>query len=376
MTSSVPDQPPAGESAGGASSGAPTTPRLVSRSRVEDARMVLRRAGALPAAALVFAVGAIFVPGFTDGPNLLDTVQTASVIGMLAVGQAFVIIAGGAGVDLSVGAVLALSSVVGAHMLGYGLVAIVAATLATGLFAGLVNGVGVAIAGMQPFIMTLATLTIARGAAAYVSNANPTTLTGSAGLPWLTSSVVGIPVPIIVFGSAVLIGQALIGKTVFGRQLYVMGGNEEAARFVGVPVASRRIAVYVIAGLCASMAALILMSRLGTADPSFGSGYELAAIAAVVVGGAPLTGGQGSIMGAAVGILIIQFITNMLGLLNVNSFIQQMVTGLIVIVVVGLNRRGRGSGSRDLLRSVPLAAILLIGALILFEVLNRGGGGG
>lgn len=374
-TASASDRSAADASVGVAST-APAIRWLVGRSRVEHALALLRRAGALPAAALVFLVGAIFVPGFTDGANLLDTVQTASVIGLLAVGQAFVIIAGGAGVDLSVGAVLALSSVVGAHVLGYGPVAIIAATLATGLFAGLVNGVGVAIAGMQPFIMTLATLTIARGAAAYISNANPTTLTGSAGLPWLTKSVAGIPVPIIVFGIVVLIGQALIGKTVFGRQLYVMGGNEEAARFVGVPVASRRIAVYLIAGLCAGLSALILMSRLGTADPSFGSGYELAAIAAVVVGGAPLTGGQGSIMGAAVGILIIQFITNMLGLLNVNSFIQQMVTGLIVIVVVGLNRRGRASGSRDLLRAVPLAVILLIGALILFKVLNRGGGPG
>lgn len=349
--------------------------RLVGSSRVEDARRLLRRAGALPALGLVFVVGAIFVPGFLVGANLLDTTQTASVIGMLAVGQAFVIIAGGAGVDLSVGATVALASVVGATVLSHGPVAIVAATLGTGLFVGLVNGVGVAIAGMQPFIMTLATFTIARGAAAYVSNASPTTLTGSAGLPWLTSSVLGVPVPIIVFAAAVLIGQALIGKTVFGRQLYVLGGNEEAARFAGVPVASRRVAVYVIAGLCASIAALILMSRLGVADPTLGTGYELAAIAAVVVGGAPLTGGQGSIMGAAVGILIIQFITTMLGLLNVNSFIQQMVTGLIVIVVVGLNRRGRGNGGRDLLRSVPLALILFVGALILFKVLSIGGGG-
>lgn len=375
MTPSVSDQSLVSESEGRSVSDATASPWLIDSSRVEDARVLLRRAGALPALGLVFLIGAIFVPGFIDGENLLDTVQTASVIGMLAVGQAFVIIAGGAGIDLSVGATVALASVVGATVVSNGPVAIVAATLATGLFVGLVNGVGVAIAGMQPFIMTLATLTIAGGAAAYVSNASPTTLTGSAALPWLTSSVVGIPVPIIAFAAAVLIGQALIGKTVFGRQLYVLGGNEEAARFAGVPVAARRMAVYLIAGLCSGIAALILMSRLGVADPSLGRGYELAAIAAVVVGGAPLTGGQGSIMGAAVGILIIQFITTMLGLLNVNSFIQQMVTGLIVIVVVGLNRRGRGSGGRDLLRAVPLALILFVGALILFKVLNIGGGG-
>ena len=374
MTGSAPRQSGVEERVGGDGVVATTPPWLPGGGRVEDARRLLRRAGALPALALVFIVGAIFVPGFTGGANLLDTVQTATIIGMLAVGEAFVIIAGGAGVDLSVGATLALASLIGAHFMAYGPVAIVAATLGTGLFMGLVNGVGVAIAGMQPFIMTLATMTIARGAAEYVSSANQITLTGSAALPWLTASVAGIPVPIIVLGVAVLIGQVLIGRTIFGRQLYVMGGNEEAARFAGIPVASRRIAVYLISGLCAGIAALLLMSRLGTADPSFASGYELLAIAAAVVGGAPLTGGQGSIVGAAIGILILQFITNMLGLLAVNSFIQQIVTGLIVIVVVGLNRRGRESGVRDLLRAVPLAVVLLVGLLLLFTVLGNSGG--
>lgn len=338
--------------------------------RVQAMRKFFRQAGVLPALALVFLIGAVFVPGFLTGSNLLDTVETASVIGLLAVGQAFVIISGGAGVDLSVGAVLALSSVVGAHFIGDGVVVIIVAAIATGVFMGFINGVGVAITGMQPFIMTLATLTIATGAASYISNANPTTLTGAAAMPWLTNSVIGIPVPIIVFAVAVLIGQLLIGKTVWGRQIYVIGGNEEAARFAGIPVAGRRLVVYVISGLCAGVAALVLMARLGTADPTFGNGYELAAIAAVVVGGAPLTGGQGNILGAAAGVIIIQMIADILGLLNVNSFIQEIVTGLIVIIVVGLNRRGRESGMRDLLKAAPLAVILVIGAIIMFTILS------
>jgi ribose transport system permease protein len=338
------------------------------------ARRFLRQAGVLPALALVFLVGAIFVPGFIHGSNLLDTVETASVIGLLAIGQGFVIITGGAGIDLSVGATLALASVVGAHFLAHGPVVIIIVTLATGLFMGLINATGVAVTGMQPFIMTLATLTIARGAANYISNANPTTLTGSAALHWLSGSVVGIPVPIIVFVVAALIGQLVLGRTIWGKQLYVMGGNEEAARFAGIPVVSRRMLVYVISGLCAGIAALLLMSRLGTADPNFANGYELSSIAAVVVGGAPLTGGQGSIVGAAAGVLIIQLITDMLGLLSVNPFIQQVVTGLIVIIVVGLNRRGRESGLRDLLRAVPLAVLLVIAFIIMFTVLSGGVG--
>lgn len=365
-------EPPRGSGSRGLVGALQRFPALSGSTRSGPARKFIHQAGVLPALVLVFALGAIFVPGFLTGSNLLDTVETASVIGLLAVGQAFVIISGGAGVDLSVGAVLALSSVVGAHFIGGGVVVVIIAALATGLFMGLVNGVGVAITRMQPFIMTLATLTIATGAAAYISNANPTTLTGAAAMPWLTNSVIGIPVPIIVFAAAVLIGQLLLGKTVWGRQIYVLGGNEEAAHFAGVPVASRRLVVYMISGASAGVAALVLMARLGTADPTFGNGYELSAIAAVVVGGAPLTGGQGSIIGAAAGVLIIQMITDMLGLLNVNSFIQEIVTGLIVVVVVGLNRRGRESGMRDLMRAVPLAGILVIGLILMFTVLSGG----
>jgi ribose transport system permease protein len=350
--------------------------RLVPDTRREQLQKAMKRAGVVPALVLVFLFGVIFVPGFTNGSNLLDTVQTASVIGMLAIGQAFVIIGGGAGVDLSVGATVALASVVGAHLANDGAGWLILGVLATGFYVGLVNGIGVAYAGMQPFIMTLATLTIARGAASYTSSANQITLTGSAGLPWLSNTVAGVPVPIIVFVGFALIGQILIAKTVFGRQIYLMGGNEEAARFAGVPIAKRRVLLYVFSGLCAGIAALLLMSRLGTADPTFANGYELASIAAVVVGGAPLTGGQGSIAGAAVGVLIIQIITNVLSLLNVNSFIQQIITGLIVIVVVGLNRRGRESATRDFVKAIPLAIALLVGLFILFNVLGSTSLGG
>jgi ribose transport system permease protein len=347
-------------------------PRIVTRrSWRESSFAFLRSAGVLPALILVFVLSAVFVPNFTGSDNLLDTVEAASVIGLLTVGQAFVVIAGGGGIDVSDGAILALSSVVGAHFVSQGPIVIILATIATGLFMGLVNGIGVAIAGMQPFVMTLATLTIAMGAATNITNATPTTLTGAAAMPWLTDSVWGIPVPVIVFAAFALIGQMVIGRTTLGRQLYFMGGNEEAARLVGIPITTRKLLVYVISGLSAAIAALLLMARLGTADPNFGNGYELSAIAAVVVGGAPLTGGQGSIIGAAAGVLIIQIITDSLGLLNVNPYIQEMVTGLIVIVVVGLNRRGRENGVRDLVKAIPLGIILLVGAIIMFKLSSQ-----
>ena len=227
-----------------------------------------------------------------------------------------------------------------------------------------------AIGRITPFIMTLGTLTIATGAGYYLSGSNQIVVEGSASMPVLTSSVLGIPVAILVFIGAVLVGQLVLTRTVFGRQIYVVGGNEDAARFAGVPVDRRRLAVYLISGLCAGLAALLLLSRLQTADPNFGKGYELSAIAAVVVGGAALSGGVGSIFGIAIGVLTIQLITNLLNLMNVNTFIQLMVTGLIVIVVVSLNRSGSESrgARRDLLRLAPLAATLLVGAWLVFGV--------
>lgn len=339
------------------------------RPRASDrARIMVRRAGALPALVLVVAVGYFLSPFFLTTDNMVNVVETSAVIGLVAVGQGFVIIAGGAGIDLSVGATVALACVVGARMEPYGPAGVLAGAVLAGLFIGLVNGLGVAVAGIQPFIMTLGTMTIASGAAYYLSASNQIRLSGSDALPFLTAQVAGVPVPIILFVLFVVIGQLLLSRTVFGRQIYVIGGNEEAAHFAGIPVARRRMAVYLISGLCAGVAALLLISRLQTADPSFGTGYELAAIAAVVVGGAPLTGGEGDIKGVAIGVLVIALIGNLLDIMNVNSYIQLMVTGLIVIVVVAINRRGEQTGKGALRRAAPLAVALLVGAFVVFEV--------
>ena len=334
----------------------------------DRARILVRRAGALPALLLVLVIGYFLSPFFLTSDNMVNVVETSAVIGLVAVGQGFVIIAGGAGIDLSVGATVALACVVGARMEPYGPGGVLAGALCAGLFVGLVNGLGVAIARIQPFIMTLGTMTIAAGAAYYLSASNQIRLSGSNALPFFTEHLFGVPVPIILFAAFVVVGQLLLSRTVFGRQIYVLGGNEEAAHFAGIPVARRRMAVYLISGFCAGVAALLLISRLQTADPSFGSGYELAAIAAVVVGGAPLTGGEGDIKGVAIGVLVIALIGNLLDIMNVNSYIQLMVTGLIVIVVVAINRKGEQSDKGELRRVIPLAIALLVGAFVVFGV--------
>lgn len=343
-----------------------TVPATSARQRAQNG---FRRAGALPALVAVAILGSALSPFFLTVDNVRNVLTLASIIGLLAVGQGFVVISGGAGIDLSIGATLALSAIVGAKMAPYGPGGVILGTLVTGLVIGAINGLGVAFAGLQPFIITLGTMTIASGAAFFLSGSNPIRLAQAKSLPWLTDEVAGIPIPVILFLVVIVVGHLVLSKTVFGRQIYVIGGNEEAAHFAGIPVVRRRMAVYMIAGLCAALGALVLVSRLQTADPAYGSDYALASIAAVVVGGAPLTGGVGTIRGVAVGVLIIQFISNILDLLNVNSYIQAMIQGLILIAVVALNRRGTNTVVESLRRSLPLVIGLAVGALFVFGII-------
>lgn len=330
------------------------------------ATTLFRRAGAFPALIIVLILGSVLSPFFMTVPNIRNVLGLASIIGLLAVGQGFVIIAGGAGIDLSIGATLALAAIVGAKFAPYGPLGVVGGALVTGLFVGAINGLGVAYARLQPFIITLGTMTIASGAAFYLSGSNPIRLSGENALPWLRDDLLGVPVAVLLFLAIVVVGHLVLSKTVFGRQIYVLGGNEEAAHFAGIPVARRRMAVYMVSGLCAGLGSLVLMSRLSTADPAYGAGYELAAIAAVVVGGAPLTGGVGTIRGVAIGVLIIGFLSNILDLLNVNTHIQAMIQGLILIAVVALNRRGDASMVESIKRSIPLVIGIIVGAVLIF----------
>jgi ribose transport system permease protein len=326
--------------------------------------------GVIPGLVLVIVIGAIASPDFLTLSNFSDVLTTASVVGLLAVGECLVILAGGAGIDLSIGATMTLAAIVAARMQNHGQLGVVLAALLTGAFIGTINGLGVTLARLDPFIVTLSTLTMTGGAAYYMSGASPLAFLGNNDLPWLGATVFHVRVPIIVFVVAVLVAHIVLRRTVFGREIYIIGGNEEAARYVGIPVLRDRFIVYLLAGLSAGIAALLIVAQLGTADPNFGSSYNLAAIAAVVVGGVPLSGGRGTPLGTGLGVLIIALVTDLLGLLNVSTYLQLVTTGLIVLVVVGLNRRGEASDRRVWLQSVPLLIALVVGALLMFYVIG------
>lgn len=359
--------------------GAPNVPAVDDTLRTEQARrsemldrgmVLLRRAGVVPALGLLILIGALSSPNFLTVANFRDVLTTGSIVGVLAIGEALVILAGGAGIDLSVGATMTISAIIAARMQGHGPAAVIAAALLTGASVGVLNGLGVTLARLEPFIVTLGTLTMAEGAAYYLSNASPLSFTGSTALPWLNAKVIGLQGPIFVFFIAVLLGQAILSWTVFGRELYLIGGNEEAAHYAGLPVSRRRFVVYLVSGLCGGLAALLVIAQLSTADPNFGANYNLQAIAAVVVGGVPLVGGRGSIFGTAVGVMIIALVSDLLGLLNVSTFVQLIATGLIVILVVGLNRRDREGGKRDLVGAIPLFIGLLVAGVVVFKVIG------
>ncbi|WP_248761389.1 ABC transporter permease [Pseudarthrobacter sp. SSS035] len=333
------------------------------------AKGLLGSSGMLPALLLLIVAGTILSPAFLTATNFSNVLRLSAVLGLLAVGQALVVLSGGGGIDLSVASVAAASAVIGAQFQSFGLAGVVVASLLAGAFFGLINGLGVTTAGLQPFIVTLATLTIARGVAFQLTNAQPLYLT-TEGLATLSTGTVGpVPVPIIIMVGVAVVAQLTLSRTVFGRNLYAIGGNEEAAFGNGINVRLYRVGVYVCSGLLAGLAGVLGMAQLNTADPNFASGYELSAIAAVVVGGALLSGGKGSIVGTYVGVLIIALVSNLLNLLNVNPWTNLMVTGLIVIVVVALNRRQASSGpDRRVWKGIPLYASLLLGTILLFVI--------
>lgn len=220
----------------------------------------------------------------------------------------------------------------------------VAAGLGVGILCGLVNGVLVAYVGLQPFIVTLGTLSTYRAIALIYTGGNPVL-----GLPpefraIFNGAVMGIPAPVIIVATVALLAWIVLQKTPFGEYLLAVGGNEEAAYIAGVPIARTKIAVYVISGLLAALASLILIGRLGAAEPILGNLWELDAIAAAAIGGASLMGGKGSIVGTVLGAIILGTMRNGLTLMNVQSFYQLLATGLIILAAMMIDRVTRGRG--------------------------------
>lgn len=304
-------------------------------------RELLRRYGMVVAFALLVIILSLLSDSFLTARNILNVARQVSINAIIAAGMTFVILTGG--IDLSVGSVLAFTGAVMAGLLSAGrpVAVAIAAGLGVGVVLGLVNGLVVSRGKVQPFIATLAMLTIARGATLVYTDGRPIT-----GLPdsfvWLGAGEIGaIPVPVLIMGVVFLACYFVLTQTVLGRYTYAIGGNEEAARLSGVNVTFYKTLVYIISGLLTTISAIILTSRLNSAQPTAGITFELDAIAAVVLGGTTLAGGEGGIGGTLLGAFIIGVLNNGLNLLNVSSFYQQVVKGVVILLAVLLDRRLR-----------------------------------
>ncbi|MBS1692563.1 MAG: ribose ABC transporter permease [Actinobacteria bacterium] len=300
-------------------------------------------AGALACLVVLFAVTA---PNFATPDNLLDVARQISVTAILGAGLTFVIIT--AGIDLSVGSAVGVTAFVAVSLAMNGFPAPLAilGALLTGVVIGAVNGVLVARVGLASFIVTLAALTYLRGIT-YVGTDGTTMFSTTLNYAVLGhGSLLGIPVPVLIMVAVFAVGWYALNRTLFGRWVTAVGGNAEAARLAGIPVKRVLLSVYVISGLCAGIGGVIASARLQSAVPDLGTGYELSAIAAVVLGGTSLMGGRGSLIGTLVGAAIIGVLINGMTLLDVSSFYQQIIQGVVIVLAVALDKL-RTRAARD-----------------------------
>jgi ribose transport system permease protein len=266
--------------------------------------------------------------------------RQVSINALIAFGMTFVILSGG--IDLSVGAILAFTGAITAGLMaaGHGMVLSVGAGLALGLVLGMINGVLVSWGKVAPFIATLGTVTLLRGLTLSYTQGSPIPVTNP-GFAMLGGGYIAnlIPLPVIWMAVAFILCGFLLRGTVFGRHVVAIGGNEEAARLSGVRVSPMKLGIYGLSGLLSAFAGVVLTSRLYSAQATAGAGYELDAIAAVVLGGTSLAGGRGWLFGTLIGALLIGFLNNGLNLLGVSSFYQQVVKGIVILIAVLLDRR-------------------------------------
>lgn len=296
-----------------------------------------RQLGTLAVLAALGVTLTVLTPFFFTVTNLLNVAQQTAINAIIAVGMTFVIIS--AGIDLSVGSIVAFAGVTLALGLQAGWPALlaVAVALVAGAACGLVNGVLVAWGRLPSFIATLGMMSIARGAALLLTAGRP--ISGfSPGFRWIANGAVcGIPAPVVLMILVCGVAHAVLGGTKFGRYAFAIGGNEEAALLSGVPVRPYKVAIYAVSGALAALASVVLTARLNSAQPIAGMNYELDAIAATVIGGTSLMGGEGSVLGTLIGALIMGVLRNGLNLLGVSSFVQQVVIGAVIIAAVLLD---------------------------------------
>ncbi|MFE3449985.1 ABC transporter permease [Nonomuraea sp. NPDC059194] len=298
------------------------------------ARVLLSENGALAALVVLAVALSLLSSDFLSVSNLLNVGVQAAVTAILAFGSTFVIIT--AGIDLSVGSVAALSAITLAYLsttsgLPWPLATVIA--LAVGVVCGLVNAALIAYGKLPPFIATLAMLGIARGLALVISQGSPIAMPDA--VSHVGDTIAGyLPVPVLVMLVMGVIAAVILNRTYAGRAMYAIGGNEEAARLSGIKVNRQKLITYGLSGGFAAVAGIVLASRLASAQPQAAAGYELDAIAAVVIGGASLSGGKGRAFGTFVGALILAVLRNGLNLLSVSAFWQQVVIGVVIALAV------------------------------------------
>ncbi|GAA4228528.1 ABC transporter permease [Sagittula sp. NFXS13] len=315
---------------------------------------------ALVAIIIVFS---ILSPVYFSVGNFLIMSSHVAIFGLLAIGMLLVILNGG--IDLSVGSTLGLSGVVaGALMQGVeipaaGVIlyppvwAVVVLTLCLGAFVGAINGVLIAFFRVPAFVATLGMLYVARGVALLMTNGltfnnlSGSEALGNTGFDWLGfNRIGGVPIGVIVLAVVAVVVGVTLARTAFGRWLYASGGNERAAELSGVPTKMVQISVYVLSGMCAAIAGLVLSSQLTSAGPTAGTTYELTAIAAVVIGGAALTGGRGTVRGTMLGAFVIGFLSDGLVIIGVSAYWQTVFTGAVIVLAVLLNSLQYGGKKR------------------------------
>lgn len=293
--------------------------------------------------ALVLVVS-ILSPSFLTVNNILNVLRQTSINGVIAAGMTFVILTGG--IDLSVGSILGFSGAIAASLIvsGQNMVVAVIAAIAVGGAVGFINGLAISKGKLQPFIATLASMTILRGATLVFTDGKPITIgTGKVALAFGKiggGSILGIPTPALMMILIFAACAHILNQTRIGRYTYALGGNEEATKLSGLNTDKIKIFVYTMSGVLAAVAGVIITSRLFSAQPTAGNGYELDAIAAVVLGGTSLSGGKGKITGTIIGALIIGILSNALNLLDVSSYFQMIAKGIVILIAVLADRKG------------------------------------
>ena len=305
-----------------------------------------RDAGTLIGLILISVVFASMSHTFLTAPNLLNILQQSSINACIALGMTLVIISGG--IDLSVGPVAALTATRAAAMMVGGVPVPLALLggLGVGAACGFVNGALIAWGGLQPFIVTLGGLSLYRALALIYTGGQPIFGLPNGFRALTNGTIAGVPNPVVIVAVLAVVAWVTLNKTPLGEYFMAVGGNPEAARIAGVPVTLTKLSAYMISGFMAAVAAMILIGRLGAAEPTMGTLWELDAIAASAIGGASLMGGRGSIPGTLIGCIILGTLRNGLTLLNVQAFYQLLATGIIIIVAMQIDKFASSAGGK------------------------------